>query len=320
MIERIRRMSYVLAYVVATIPLFHYIRDGRILALMVAVVIFTYVMVVLSSVQVAQPILSSEKAKTVLPRWLPDKPKYHKWWLLVRRTLKWHLLLVPPKMGLAVQLTQTYFYSGFLLNTHNIFFRSYSYRSHDFNLHHIVEMPDLQPPIYLLGFLIICCFTILETQFIASTIVFINKCVSKSIIRIILNRIRTAFTIVIVIMIVSQPVSYSIGRIIFWTEIPCRIGFENTLPFEYAGGNWSRCGRQVSETIATAIGTLTGQGVLLSANFMRPLREGWEFSEYCWTDNRLFLLRQTIATMLGVMFYICLIWLNLWFVEDEVQS
>src|SRR5215204_6201967 len=101
MINRIRRISYFFAYAVATIPLWHYIRDRRILALMVAIVTFAYINVVLSTVQAAQPILSSEKAKTPLPRWLPDKPKYHKWWLLIRHTLKWHLLLIPPKMGLA---------------------------------------------------------------------------------------------------------------------------------------------------------------------------------------------------------------------------
>src|SRR5687768_8762334 len=111
MLTRFRNIAYVLAYAVATIPLWYYIRDGRILALMVAVVTFAYINVVLSTVQAAQPILSSEKAKTPLPRWLPDKPKYQKWWLLVRRTLKWHLLLIPPKMGLALGFVQYFYFS-----------------------------------------------------------------------------------------------------------------------------------------------------------------------------------------------------------------
>jgi hypothetical protein len=76
---------------------------------MVVGVTFAYIMIVLSTVEAAQPILSSEKAKIPLPRWLPDKPKYHKWWMLVRRTLRWHLLLVPPKMGLALGFVQWLF-------------------------------------------------------------------------------------------------------------------------------------------------------------------------------------------------------------------
>ena len=106
MLSRFRNIALLLAYAVATIPLWYYIRDGRILALMTVIIVFAYFNVVLTTVQAAQPILSSEKAKTALPRWLPDKPKYQKWRLLVRRTLKWHLLLIPPKMGLALGFVQ----------------------------------------------------------------------------------------------------------------------------------------------------------------------------------------------------------------------
>lgn len=69
---RFRNLSYLMAYAVATIPLWHYIREGRIILLMTLVVGFAYLNVVLSTVNAAQAILTSEKAKTPMPRWLPS--------------------------------------------------------------------------------------------------------------------------------------------------------------------------------------------------------------------------------------------------------
>jgi len=173
MIEHLRKISYLFAYAVATIPLWHYIRDGRILAGMIAVVMFAYVMVVLNSVQAAQPILSSEKAKTALPRWLPDRSKYHKWWMIIRRTLKWHLLLVPPKMGLALGFVHQLFFSRLAIPGG----RAYNYISHNFGNYSLHLIPEVYPQFIFVcfAFITLIIFSIFEAALLASLIIKTGK-------------------------------------------------------------------------------------------------------------------------------------------------
>ncbi len=262
MIERLRRMSYFLAYTVATIPLWHYIRNGRILALMIAVVTFAYVMIVLSSVQAAQPILSSEKTKTAFPRWLPDRPKYHKWWMLVRRTLKWHLLLVIPKMGLALGFTN-YFYST-RANHYNIFLRNYDYHSYGYGYGEslsFVDIPFSQPLTYILGFLTIVIFTILEAQLVASVINKLPEISSKKLKQIIAKRTIMLLSVIGIVFLTAQYLSPIIYDVLSRTEIPCQIGFEYSLGFR---NPTTRCASQIEETVNTALNTIIGQGILLA--------------------------------------------------------
>ncbi|MEO1286708.1 MAG: hypothetical protein AAFV93_02995 [Chloroflexota bacterium] len=318
MIDRLRRLSFILAYAVATIPLWHYIRDGHILVLMTAVILFTYVMILISSVEVAQPILSSEKAKTTLPKWLPDKTKYHKWWLIVQRTRRWHLMLVIPKMGLSLGFTEYFFqtFTYFRDNLYSVFLYSYNYNSYQpgsIGSFPPFDLPTLSPVQFLLGFLVIVCFSFLETGLSASLILNVTKNPFKRVTKTALNRLGIILSIVFIAVALYQPIVTFTNQLISVTPIRCQIGFESTL----GNSNWSRCGQQVAQTIMTAMNTIVGQGTLIASNFMRPLRIGQEYGTYCWDDNRLFLIRQTIALFLGALFYILLIRFNLWFVEDE---
>ncbi len=294
MIERLRRISYFLAYTVATIPLFHYIRNGRILALMIAVVTFAYVMVVLSSVQAAQPILSSEKAKTALPRWLPDRPKYHIWWMLVRRTLKWHLLLVPPKLGLALGFAEWLWIAEY--STMPTILKPYSYASHC-----TLDPTYPQWETILIGTSLIIVFSILESGLITSLIslsiypsrVFILRLLIALIVLGTISQFREVY---------NQPTYFT-----QWCDL---------ISCPYIVSN--RLDAKISETVETSFFTLDDTGILLVANVMRPIyRSRYDGKMYYCKDNRPFIARQIVAGLLGLMLYAGATWGILWFVEDE---
>jgi hypothetical protein len=295
MTERSRRISYFLAYAVATIPLWHYIRDGRILALMVAVVTFAYINVVLSTVQAAQPILSSEKAKTPLPRWLPDKPKYQKWWLLVRHTLKWHLLLIPPKMGLALGFVQWLWIGQY--STTSTILKPFFYAS-----------ASTYAPIYsqwetlLLGASVIIIFSVLENGLInALTSLAIHPS------RVIILRLLLALSI---IGMMSQ----------------FRVWYSSVVSYHYEWCRLVSCpyiiryrlNFRIGETIETGFFTIDDTGILLAANVMRPIASYLHEERLgYWSDNRPFVARQIVAGLLGMLLYAGATWAVLWFVEDE---
>jgi hypothetical protein len=295
MLNRFRNIAYVMACAVATIPLWHYITDGRILALMVAAVTFAYINVVLSTVHAAQPILSSEKAKSPLPRWLPDKPKYQKWWLLIRQTMGWYIFLIPPKIGLALGLVE------YLLTTQsaygwNEFLRPYFYWTSS----HPLLYPQWET--LLLGSGIITVFSFLNQGLLCSIIISAKAQTSKVIAIIV---IVTLFTVGIANTTIS----------IAWNLHPCSHSGARCegIPQSY---------RRIKETIYSTTNTFIGKGVLLSANIMRPAAynrvwnesNGWE--TYRW-DNRPFVARQIVAGLLGMLLYAGATWAVLWFVEDE---
>jgi hypothetical protein len=301
MLTRFRNIAYVLAYAVATIPLWHYIRDGRILALMVAVVIFAYINVVLSTVHAAQPILSSEKAKIPLPRWLPDKPKYEKWWLLVRGTLKWHLLLIPPKMGLAL---------GFVHWLH-IGFGITAYASGLLNPYYYTSWNTSISPLYpqaetiIVGIVTIILFTVFELGLLSSIVIsaqakLINVIVKKLVIIFLLIGISTMFSTIL------------------WFKHSCY--YTNCRSYLYSNFSFSR---RLDDTFIVATNSLSEQGVLLAANVMRPTGYDSEFTAHwrnvivSW-DNRPFVARQIVAGLLGLLLYAGATWIVLWFVEDEI--
>jgi hypothetical protein len=310
MLTRFRNIAYVMAYAVATIPLWHYIRDGRILALMVAVVTFAYINVVLCTVQAAQPILSSEKAKTPLPRWLPDKPKYQKWWLLVRHTLKWHLLLIPPKMGLALGFAEWFHVSGFSDKTYVLREVYYS----GFNL--VFSYPQWET--ILIGTCLIGLFTLFEVCLIASLLFLARQLATsrKQLIFVVALRTILIFsTIGLLYIIRIEALDYQVYgggdcgnyRYLWGTENP-----DNIALIDLYEGKCIR--RRVLETGYLALLTPLDQSVLLSANIMRPLKL---HPNSIWTDNRPFVARQIVAGLLGLLLYAGATWAVLWFVEDE---
>lgn len=317
MIERLRRISYFLAYAVATIPLWHYIRDGRILAMMVAVMTFAYVMVVMSSVQAAQPILSSEKTKTVLPKWLPDKPKYHKWWMLVRRTLKWHLILVPPKMGLALGFAHLFYYRWIISIPFN---QAYNYLTNIPRFYpHLT--PDPGKITLLIALVVIVCFAICETFLIASISLLLKtrNTITKQITRFILIRFSIS-SLMLCICGVLQIIDFTyVGdhalMYAYNADSPCDQSVQTNLV---------RClARRTLETSYLGLMMPTSQGILLSANITRPLgkiHDQVRLEDSSITvnwDNRPFVARQIVAGLLGLMLYAGATWVILWFVEDE---
>jgi hypothetical protein len=300
MLTRFRNIAYVMAYAVATIPLWHYITDGRILALMVAVVTFAYINVVLSTVQAAQPILSSEKAKTPLPRWLPDKPKYQKWWLLVRRTLKWHLLLIPPKMGLALGFSG-WFYSVYRNQGHYML-NPYFYSSNTYISSSHAPFPQLAFPqreTVLIGMTLIILFAWLELGLLSSVIIstqarFAKVMVKKTNIMLLVIALSTIFSTILWFTNPYDPYSYNAAL---------------------------RVNRRIEDTFLLATNSVTEQGVLLAANIMRPVGLTSSFTwqnKYLGFDNRPFVARQIVAGMLGLLLYAGATWAVLWFVDDEI--
>ena len=288
MLTRFRNLSFLLAYAVATIPLWHYIRDGHILALMVVVVAFTYINIVLSTVQAARPILSSEKSKTPLPRWLPDKPKYHKWWMLVRRTLKWHLLLIPPKMGLALGFVE-WLHLGAYQSTATIL-RPFHYSSPQ------IPLAYPQWETVTLSIVVLILFTVSECGFI-SAISMLTSRPSKVV----------ALRLLIALSIVGLMSQYQ-------ATIPSRCC--------YYMRNYQQklTAIRIDETIETGFLTTTGMGVLLSANIMRPYELSfirYDHQLIAYRDNRPFVARQIVAGMLGLLLYAGTTWIVLWFVEDD---
>jgi hypothetical protein len=311
MLTRFRNIAYVLAYAVATIPLWHYIRDGRILALMVAVVTFAYINVVLSTVQAAQPILSSEKAKTPLPRWLPDKPKYQKWWLLIRGTLKWYLLLIPPKMGLALGFVQYYFLSD------NLSWVQYHWLQSNYDYGVSSGATPLYPELVtiMIALFAVIIFTIVEAGFISS-ITLLTKSVQpprKNLLCVV--SLRCLFTLTMVALTTFSRDMLN-PRVLFLPTRPfdvliCSFIGYDLINIHYADRDIAteKCRLKVLETTNTALLTSLEQSVLLSANIMRPHYEGW--------DNRLFVARQIVAAVLGMLLYAGATWIVLWFIEDE---
>jgi len=317
MIERLQKISYFCAYAVATIPLWHYIRDGRILAGMVAIVLFAYVMVVLSSVQAAQPILSSEKAKITLPRWLPDRPKYHKWWMPVRRTLKWNLLLVPPKMGLALAFTEWLFEnrirSGFY-----IFYEVYSYVSRNVNKGTLDLYPQWET--ILIALCVILIFAFINCGLVASFTLalhpkptFLKR--STGVIALYGGFSLTCLACSIFIhpLLVPYPHTLTYQGLCFDANTP----FPNSLES-------CQNRKRIGETIHAGLLTPFDQSILLSANIMRPTSKitfnelgfYWMQPGEAW-DNRPFVARQVVSGLLGLVLYAGATWVILWFVEDE---
>lgn len=341
MLARFRKIAYLMAYAVATIPLWHYIRDGRILALMTIVVVFAYIMVVLTTVQDAQAILSSEKAKIAFPRWLPDKPKYHKWWMLVRHTLKWHLLLIPAKMGLAlgfVQWLHSYWmgvgfeYTAFS-NSILLFLRPYFYESY--------FLPD--PVSYssfvrifpqwetiILTVVMLIAFSIAGCFLTASVAINILSFQSGSKHKLILSTIwKYSITLLGILGFLYILTTYYSKKsynhcLLKNTECTFEEKREqyNVIDMKY------RRNVRIGETLYTSIFTFIDNGILLGANIMRPVGENTEFASI-WEhdengnllrvgyDNRPFVARQIVAGILGLLLYAGTTWVILWFVEDE---
>jgi hypothetical protein len=327
MLTQFRKISLLMAYAVATIPLWHYISEAHILLLMTAVIIFAYLNVVLSSVDAAKAILSSEKAKTPLPRCLPKKPKYEKWWLIVRHTLKWHLLLVPAKMDLALGLTQWLFTRPVnLVGDFQVFTNLYTYISYN-----RVSYDPLIPSIYLSypqeGTIFIAISTIsisslLETFIIASLILATRK---QDMVSIKFIGLRSfiglgLFGLLILVYALAEQM-YSGER--FWVS-PCSWYLENPREDQREFFNNAEIDcikKRFSETILLALATPIDQSIMLSANIMRPNIDfgvgDFSFETFTLRDNRLFVLRQCVAGILGIFLYLGTTWTILWFAEDE---
>lgn len=329
MLTRFRKISYLMAYTVATIPLWHYVSESHILLLMTAVIIFAYLNVVLSSVEAAQAILSSEKAKTPLPRWLPKKPKYEKWWLIVHHTLKWHLFLVPAKMGLALGLVEK-LYNSWIAGIP--FSQAYVYNDWMVHSYFPILYPQIETVIISLSVILI--FTICET-FLLASIALITKSLKQFIQKsafVFLTRLSMILLFVGLGVVVINPIESLI--------VPSRylclptLVFENGEPvYEDKEHRVYRAEIQESgcilkrliDTAYLSLITPYDQGILLAANIMRP----WGQITYAelgsqrtngnkniW-DNRLFVLRQCLAGILGIFLYLGTTWAILYFVEDE---
>ena len=333
MLARIRKISLLMAYLVATIPLWHYISEAQILLLMTVVVIFAYLNVVLSSVDAAQAILSSEKAKMPLPRWLPNKPKYEKWWLIVRHTLKWHLLLVPAKLGLALGFTEWLFVRPVkLAGDFDLFTNLYSYISYNSLSSNPTPVPSLYFPYpqweaIFIALITISIFALLET-FIIASLILAARTQEKLSIKLIGLRVFISLglfgSLILAYLLAGQ--TYSGER--FWIS-PCSWDSDNpyqdyTIQENLDFRNNARIDcikKRITETILIAFSTPIDQSLSLSANIMRPTinfgTEDFSFeTAYTW-DNTLFVLRQCIAGILGIFLYLGTTWVILWFAEDE---
>lgn len=321
MLARFRKIAFLMAYAVATIPLWHYIRDGRILALMIIVIIFAYINVVLSTVDAAQSILTSEKAKIALPRWLPDKPKYHKWWMLVRHTLRWHLLLIPAKMGLALGFVEFLFLNE-LGSAFYLIHETYDYYSHNLG---VVTANEVLPTLYpqwetlLFGFLSLAGFAIMNTGILGAIIIFASQRTSPEKIPLLVVLFCIFFGIA------GLGISSLIRPIESRTYDPRHTGYF----CRYAWGDEDlmtecRTRKRIGQSIYAALLTPLEHGILLSANIMRPMGKmtydelGWFwYEDFTSWDNRPFVARQIVAGILGFLLYAGTTWVILWFVEDE---
>jgi hypothetical protein len=298
MYTRFRNISYVMAYAVATIPLWYYVTDDRIILLMTLVIGFAYVNVVLSSVDAAQGILTSEKAKTPMPRWLPDKPKYQKWWAIKQRTLRWHLLLIPAKLGLALAFVE-WLKAGTSDTTSSIL-RPYYYNN---------GLQPLYPQweTLLTGAVVIVLFSLLESGLLAALTLLTTH---PS--RLVVLRLLIALS---VLGIMSQ----------IQTSIPYRRYMYCTIDMSYRCDTWHQARWYkilVIETTETGFFTLNDMGILLAANILRPL--DYTYGNRCcrgdgtwYPDNRPFVARQLVAALLGVLVYMATIFTVLRFVRDS---
>lgn len=311
MIDRIRKIGYLLAYAVATIPLWHYTLIGY-MWIMATVVLFAYFMVVLSSVQASQTILSSEKSKITFPRWLPNKPKYQKWWSLSRHTVKWHLLLIIPKLGLALGFLRWFVNDGFVHGT---------YIFHE--LYYVGGYFDKNVPQIETIFIAICLitfFSIMDQQLITSIILLGQniKLNQKKFVFVFTFRLLLAFSFMFLVfftrIISADYYDDQVGNNCLAYRSYIRRGdTESAIQVQL-----SCYSRRVKETAYLALTTPFEQSILLSANVMRPIRPHPD-SFWNWSDNRLFVARQVVAGLLGLILYAGTTWVILWFVEDEPE-
>ena len=304
MYTRFRNISYVMAYAVATIPLWYYVTDDRIMLLMTLVIGFAYLNVVISSVDAAQGILISEKTKISMPRWLPDKPKYQKWWAIKQRTMRWHILLIPAKMGLALGFVE--FLNKTASHITPTILRPYYYVSWQLTLY-----PQWET--LLIGVSILALFTLLECVLIAAlTIMTVHP------FRVVTIRLLIALS---VIGVMSQyRIQYT--RYPQWNEVcdseRCPSGNRGTDLYNHLLRERVLRNIRIGDTIETGFFTLDDTSVLLAANIMRPVfSHNIEGLLIYSRDNRPFVARQLVAALLGVLVYLVTIFSVLRFVRDS---
>jgi hypothetical protein len=316
MLTRFRNIAFVLAYAVATIPLWHYSTDAKIILLMTLVIGFAYLNVVLSSVDAAQAILTSEKAKITLPRWLPKSPKYQKWWAIRQRTLRWHLLLIPAKLGLALGCVQ-WLHLGSRAFTWSIL-KPYFYASNS-------GMPMYsQWETLLLGGAIIVLFTILECGLISALTILTPRPSRVVVLRLLI--------VLAVMGVMSQYRLFAYARpsdqaVCAYAQCttPCDNDCNTRRNIAYY--ELRQRNRRIGETVITSFFTFDDMGVLLAANIMRPVgidsafavryeSNGDGTASYI-RDNRPFVARQLVAGLLGVLLYGIGIFATLRFVRND---
>jgi hypothetical protein len=321
MLARFRKISLLMAYAVATIPLCDYIRDVKILLLMLLALIFANLSIVLASIEDARAVLSSEKAKMPLPPWLPQNTKYEKWWLIVRSTHKWHLLLVPAKMGLVLGLAEWLYVVPIRSDYPRVFMDLYMYIAHN-TLEASYPIPFAYPQLEtsIIAFFMLIIFSWLETFLLSSLSVAVTA--SKA-----FKLIGLRFVMSLALLGLVNLVHFSANQIYsnedFWLS-PCpymdnefsedQIEFHNNAIYDCIK-------KRITETTLAALVTPIDQSLLLSANIMRP-NTLFSFNDYSlnnaliW-DNRLFVLRQCLIGILGIFIYLGTTWTILSFVGNE---
>lgn len=297
MLTKYRTLTLIAAYAACLIPLTTYVTDLSSIQLMVFINLLAYIGVLLTTADIAQGILTSEKQKTPAPRWLKT-PKLQTWWAIVRRSRKWHLALVIPKLGLALAFVHFFHYgAGSVLYDFDDLWRSYQYVSHGGGQD--IPIENIYPQWETIGISIpfLTLFTLFEGGLLSGLYLFTKQKFSFVVTRVLIG----VFSVYIV-AVIPQPSFLS-----FWQSI-YSIERRDSMFFE----------ARVRETAFTSVMTLHHQGVLISANIMRPIGDGtrWAGVEQCGTrmigdiehykycyDNRLFVLRQVVAGILGLLLY-----------------
>lgn len=289
------------AYGMAMIPLFIYITSGWTVFLMGCVIGLASLAVSIVSIQRMLALLGREKVKTPVPRRFENSKVLTDWWICFREARRWQLLMVLPRLGMAYGLMQ-WFHTQFPWSHRlHFFFHPYEYTSYGAGTWdaRFIVYPQIETIVF--GMLFVLLFALAEAGLFS--ILTIQNHNQFDLQRFAIVNVLTQRIVIIVLASVLSPVISQMSVNIYNSLDDTPFDQETTFGFYHF-----YLVRAFGETLHTAGFNLSDNGQLLAANMMRNPR-GITMRRW---DSRLFVLRQIVAGIGGLLLYGGIIGFNLW--------
>ena len=317
MFNRLRITVIGAAYAFGLTPLFtYYTADhSKLLLASVLVIMLAHFLIAIGTIRTTLDVASG-KRKNSDPSPHVTSPTIRLWKQAIKRAWPWHAALIIPKKGLSLAFVQYLHMSPRNLDwltlslrhpAHPIqgFLNPYIYISEQ-NIRgtmdvypHVQLYPQLET--ILLALVVIMLFSVVNQSLLVALTLFWHK--------------RSAQVIYLKILVSHYIISLIFAAIIVFTypilvTNKPNVSYENQYRWPKGSTYW-----RVIETANTSALSFTDQGVLISANIMRPIGQTSMFAiqhntttDTWYPDNRPFVLRQMVAAALGLGLYGLLAW------------